>query len=86
MKTKRKTRQITSPDDLGPLIAVAAYMKVGRTWMSALKRCAKRIHEKDNPSPFRGGKTCKRWVMEWLDRNPEFSAAAEYSRPQQDTP
>lgn len=88
MATKRKktggrvARTITAEDELGPIVAVATYMKVGRTWLFALKKCATRIHEKDNPTPFRGGKTCKKWIMEWLERNPEFAAAGEYPRQQ----
>jgi hypothetical protein len=69
---------VTADDQLGPIVAVAAYMKVGRTWMFALKKCATRRHEKENLTPFRGGKTCKKWVMEWLERNPDFQAVKEY--------
>ncbi len=72
---------VTAADQLGPIVAVASYMKVGRTWLFALKKCANRIHEATNPTPFRGGKTCKQWIMEWLARNPEFSAASEYPTP-----
>ena len=91
-KKKKKTGgrvaiTIEADDQLGPIVAIAAYMKVGRTWLFALKKCATRIHEKDNPTPFRGGKTCQKWIMEWLERNPQFARSAEYqNQPQRRTP
>lgn len=80
MPPKRIPSIITADDQLGPLCAVAVFMGCGRTWVSAMKRCASRRHEKENPTPFRGGKTCKKWIMEWLERNPDFQASAEYQR------
>lgn len=77
---RRAVRVIRSSEQLGTLCGVALYMGVGRTWLSALKRCAMRRHAADNPTPFRGGKTCARWVMKWLERNPDFKASEEYAR------
>lgn len=69
-KKGRKPTVIKSDDQLGPLSAVAAYMKVGRTWLSGWKLRAEELAAEGVPSPFAGGKTCAAWVREFI-RHPK---------------
>lgn len=84
-----KLRRIKTEHDFGPLIALAAYLKVGRTWLSALKKCAARRASEapasegrlpPNPSPFVGNKATAARIRGWLDRNPDFQPSKEYPR------
>jgi hypothetical protein len=80
-------RRVKADTDLGSLAALAVYMNVGRTWLSALKKCAKRRAAEapahaPNPNPFVGQKATKQRIMQWLERNPDFEAAREYPRSQ----
>lgn len=88
-KNSSPSRELTSETDLGSLAPLAVYMKVGRTWLQALKKCAARraLEAADssgepNPSPFIGQKSTKARIMAWLERNPDFQAAREYPRKQ----
>lgn len=73
---------ITAGDQLGPLNAVATYLKVSRSYLSALKKCAKRRVEAnpENKSPFVGNKVSAKWVLDWLDRNRDFISSHEYRK------
>lgn len=73
---------IESAEQLGPLNAVAAYMKVSRTYLSALKKCAGLRAAADplNKSPFAGNKVSANWVLAWLDRNRDFKSSRVYSK------
>lgn len=61
------------------------YMHLKRTYMQALKRCANDRHSKTNPTCFTGNRSCKAWIMVWLERpeNRDFKITVVYPhRPQ----
>jgi hypothetical protein len=74
----RVSAEITENDQLGPIVAVAKFMKVGRTWLFSAKKCALRRHSEENPSFMRGGKTSKQLVLRWLDKNQDFKPTDWY--------
>jgi hypothetical protein len=74
---------VQSETDLGNLAEIARYMRIGRTKLSAVKKCAARreLTDPSNPSPFSAGLTCKQWVVDWLRRNRDFGGqAVEFPR------
>ena len=77
MNTKRP---LQSDTDLGCIRSLMAYMGLKSTYMSALKRCANERHSKENPSCFTGTKSCKKWIIEWLERNRDFKTTLVYPR------
>lgn len=71
---------IKSDTDLGCIESLMAYMGLKRTYMQAIKHCANDRHSKDNPTCFTGSKSCKRWIMQWLERNRDFKVTLVYPR------
>lgn len=57
---------------LGGVSALAEYLNVSRSWLTALKECSRRRHSSANPSCFSGNKSNAKWVLEWLERNRDF--------------
>lgn len=81
-------RQLENDRQFGSLRALAPYLNVGCTWLHALKKCATRRAREameyagapPNPSPFVGNKATPERIKVWLDRNPDFQPAKEYTR------
>lgn len=71
---------IKTDTDLGCIESLMTYMGLKRTYMQALKRCANERHSKENPACFTGSKSCKRWIMQWLERNRDFKVTLIYPR------
>lgn len=71
-------REIESDTQLGNVTQLAQYMKVTRSYLQALKRCAKQRHSKANQSCFSGNKSTARWVLLWLERNRDFRVTLVY--------
>lgn len=81
---KKTDAELKTDTDLGCIEALMKSMGLKRTYMQALKLCAKMRHSETNPSPFVGRFSCKRWIMEWLQRNRDFKIESAYPRqPQQ---
>lgn len=57
---------------LGGVSALAEYLNVSRSWLTALKQCAHRRHSPANPTCFSGNKSNAKWVLAWLERNRDF--------------
>lgn len=71
---------LQSDTDLGGVSQLMRYMRLKRSYMQAIKRCAQMRDSKENPSCFAGSKSCKRWIMRWLLRNRDFKVALAYPR------
>lgn len=78
----RSPKVITAANELGPLIAVATFMKVSRSYLSSLKKCAKlrAAANPENKSPFAGNMVTAEWVLAWLDRNRDFKSSQAYKK------
>jgi hypothetical protein len=74
---------IKSDTDLGSIKDLMDFMGLKRTYVQALKLCAKKRDSEANPSPFVGTKSCKQWIMQWLQRNRDFKVQLAYPRQQQ---
>jgi hypothetical protein len=77
-KTPRPMQPLRSDTDLGCIEALMEYMHLKRTYLQALKHCANKRHSADNPSCFTGSKSCKKWIMAWLERNRDFKITLVY--------
>jgi hypothetical protein len=77
-ESKRMTTH--SDTDLLCIASLMACMGLKRTYMQALKHCANERHCKENPTCFTGSKSCKRWIMQWLERNRDFKVTLVYPR------
>lgn len=73
-------RKIKTDTDLGNLSELAVYMRASRTWLHSLKKCAIKRHTPENPACFSGNKSCKQWVMAWMERNRDFKTTLVYPR------
>lgn len=73
-------RPLKSDTDLGCIAALVEYTGLGRSYLQALKRVASDRHTKQNPTCFTGTKSCKKWIMQWLERdeNRDFKVALAY--------
>lgn len=80
---KTPAPDLTSDTDLGCLVALARYMKVPLHYLADVKKGSILRFQRDgatNPPCFTGTKSCKKWVMEWLERNRDFKTT-EVDRP-----
>lgn len=84
MRRGRKSIAVARADQLGSLKAVAAFMGVGRTWLSGVKRRAIELAPTGVASPFAGGKTCADWIREFirLPVNAAFVPTSTYKKAQ----
>lgn len=69
---KRKPCVISRKDQLGPAVAVARFMGLSYSYLSAVKKAAALRDNDENPTPFTGNKTSAARVHEWLERNRDF--------------
>jgi hypothetical protein len=81
--------RVTADDQLGTIAAVAAHMRVGRTWLSGVKRRQLELAQlypsskyASLPIAFAGGKTCAAWVKEFLRHplNADFVPTRSYKK------
>jgi hypothetical protein len=77
---------ITTDTDLGCIEDLIPFVGLKRTYIQAIKRCANERHTKENPSPFVGRFSCKRWLVQWLQRNRDFKVELAYPTRRQPTP
>ncbi len=69
-----RSPELTSDTDLGCIVALSRYMHLPERYLRSVKKGAI-IRAAQNPANrpcFTGTKSCKKWVMEWLERNPDF--------------
>jgi hypothetical protein len=78
---------ITEPTQFGTIVAVAKFMRVGRTWLSAVKKRAKKLEFSDGAvepvfNPWVGGVTRPDWVEAFLKhpRNRGWAPTSEYKK------
>lgn len=88
---RKKSPKVTSHDQLGDIKAVAAYMRVSRTWLSGVKRRwldLQKAKRAPLQSPFAGNKTCAQWVIEFirLPENSGFAPSSAYRKAPQSQP
>lgn len=88
VRAVRSKSPLANDLQLGGVSALAEYLNVSRSWLTALKQCARRRHSPANPSCFSGNKSNAKWVLEWLERNRDFEVrrSKEPAAPQSPQP
>lgn len=74
----RRQNLLRSDTDLGCITELSVYLHLKLTYLKALKHVARERHSTENPNCFTGTKSCKKWVLEWLERNRDFKIALAY--------
>lgn len=83
-RRERTTGPVTQDHHLGDIKAVAAYLNLPPTYLYDAHRAAKTREQIAKATPgapanrnfCRGGKTSATWVLEWIDRNPDWRRRA----------